>query len=62
MIFSGENAVKVLKILSESKQPHADIAKMKNNKTDDFTDDLIQITPDEFCRLFGTKRSCDIFL
>ena len=20
------------------------------------------ITPDEFCRLFGTKRSCDIFL
>ena len=54
--YSGEKAIRIMKILSESKNPYGDLAKLKRVNVDILYQNHIRITPKEFCSLFGTAR------
>ena len=60
MIYSGENVIKLMKILSESKEPERELIAFRNSLNDRLngtvTTDLMILTPIEFCSLFGTGR------
>lgn len=58
MIFTGIKAIKLAKILSESKDPEKEIAALRDDLNEELNEkfhyDLIILTPIEFCSLFGT--------
>ena len=60
MIYSGDNVIKLMKILSESNEPEREVVAFHNSLIDplnaNVTTDLMIITPTEFCSLFGTGR------